>query len=596
LTGVRRRAYAWLMRALGAGVLVALVLQASAAPAEDGELDRSFGSGGVVLTPTAGTVSFDPAGGRAMVVQPDGRIVVAGFDANDLVVMRHLADGTPDPSFGVGGTLVTDPVGSDDDELLDMALQSDGRIVVVGWTHTGGLPHLVLARYDADGDLDATFGSGGLVVTPLGTGARGSMLALQSDGKIVVGITRTMGNDFAVARFASDGSLDTSFDGDGVLVFDLEANPLLYETPYSLLVQPDDKIVIGAWTQAGPGYVIRLAADGTLDSSFGTGGMKTLVDLVPSALALQPDGRLLVGGSLYGLFPGPPPGLARLLDDGTVDTGFAIGGFYYGIHIGAGEFRSIVVEPGGRIVAGGRRTTFDDDFLLARFESDGSLDAAFARCAVTITSLRDPGAYYADDHAYDVARLADGKILVAGGSDDRFALARYGTPALPACVAANSQRGKLVFKASRASISWRWQHTPTVPATFGDPLAATGYRFCIVDSADRPLVQATVPPATDLPQGWSTVSGGFKFGYPITVVPDGVTKMLLKASPATLGKVKLRMNTVPILDAGYLGLTEGPLVPPVTARLLRTDDDECFETVFSTPLGNTERAFRARSD
>jgi len=585
------------MRALGVGVVVALLVQWSVALAEDGELDPSFGTRGVVVTAVTGGM-FDPAGGRAMVVQPDGRILVAGFDLVDLVVMRYLTDGTLDPSFGVGGRVTTDPVGSVGDELHDMALQADGKIVVVGSTHTASLSHLVLARYDVDGDLDGTFGTGGTVVTSLGTGVSGRMLALQSDGKIVAAIWRGSSTDFALVRFASDGTLDTTFDGDGVLVFDLEVDPFLGETPESLLVQPDDKIVIGAFVEDGPGYVIRLEADGTLDSSFGTGGMKSLPELRPSALAAQPDGKLVVGGSLHGLFPGPPPGLLRLMADGTLDTSFA-GGGYYGVGIGAGVFRSIVVEPGGRIVAGGGRYTYDEDFLLARFESDGSLDTSFARCAVTITALDVPGFIFGSDTAYDVARLADGKIVVAGGSTTHFSVARYGSPALPACVAADSQRGKLVFKSPRAMLVWQWQHTPTLPAAFGDPLSPTGYRFCVLDAANGPLVQSTVPPATVLPLGWSPVSGGFRFGYPITVIPDGVTKMLLKAPPTALGKVKLRMGTdqgFAVLGDGYLGLVNLPLVPPVTARLLRTDDDGCFETVFSTPLGNTEHAFRARSD
>src|SRR5437870_3563768 len=166
-------------------LLSALLLVLSFAHSVDagpGDLDPSFGAGGQVLTDFGGG-----DGARALALQADGRIVVAGRSCPStwrFALARHDADGTLDPSFGGGGRVLTNFAGRD--EASALALQSDGKIVVAGFSGAGGRQDFAVARYNPDGSLDPSFGSGGRVLTDFGGDDEASALALQSDGKIVV--------------------------------------------------------------------------------------------------------------------------------------------------------------------------------------------------------------------------------------------------------------------------------------------------------------------------------------------------------------------------------------------------------------------------
>lgn len=185
----------------------------------NGSLDTTFDADGKVTT-NFGT-GADAA--NAVAVQPDGKIVAAGLvglgnNVYNFALARYNTDGTLDTTFDTDGK-VTTAIGSIDDRIYAIALQPNGKIVVAGFAYTGSSYDFALARYNTDGSLDATFGNGGKVTTPFGTGSDDAYaIALQPDGKIVAAGVATIagsGFDFALARYNIDGSLDTTFDGDG---------------------------------------------------------------------------------------------------------------------------------------------------------------------------------------------------------------------------------------------------------------------------------------------------------------------------------------------------------------------------------------------
>ena len=286
-----------------------------------GNLDPAFGNGGKVFT----HIGF---GDRvtSLAFQPDGKIIAAGasgnrgiFFASDFAIVRYNADGSLDTSFGAGGKVTTDFFDYED-YINAVALQTDGKIVVAGRARDGALAYFGLARYNRDGSLDSTFGSGGKVVTSFfGHGDDPHALAIQPDGKLVVAGTAfsassITGDDvpnanFGLARYNSDGSLDPTFGSVGKVSTDLGNDSGIT----AIAIQPDGKIVAGGNTSSRDTNtdfaLARYNEDGTLDSSFGSSGIVVtdfagLPDFV-DGLALQPDGKIVLAGEVY-----------RSLDDG----------------------------------------------------------------------------------------------------------------------------------------------------------------------------------------------------------------------------------------------------------------------------------------
>src|SRR5437870_871368 len=204
-------------------LLSALLLVLSFAHSVDagpGDLDPSFGTGGRVLTDFGGG-----DGARALALQADGRIVVAGSSsaggfALDFARARDNSDGSLDPSFGTGGRVLTDFGG--DDEARALALHADRKVVVAGCSDAGGRPDFALARYNDDGSHDSSFGTGGKVLTDFGGDDEASALVFQSDGKIVVaGFSDAGGFALAaLARYNPNGTLDASFGSGGRVLTD----------------------------------------------------------------------------------------------------------------------------------------------------------------------------------------------------------------------------------------------------------------------------------------------------------------------------------------------------------------------------------------
>jgi uncharacterized delta-60 repeat protein len=275
----------------------------------DGSLDGSFGSGGTTPPgfPTgyssAWALAFYPDGR----IVAGGGAGPSATAALDFALARYNANGSLDTSFGTGGRVTTDFSGNSD-FVYGVAVQPDGRVIAAGDSYKTvngeNLHDFVLARYNIDGSLDQTFGNGGRVITEFAGGEVAYGLALSGDGRVVAaGLTwggSTFGNNVALARYNASGNLDSTFGNAGKVItsfgrFNVEA--------HALAVQPDGRIVQAGYagTIGGDFAVARYNSDGSLDSSFGTGGKVTtdfaggLDDAV--SIAIQSDGNIVVAGS-----------------------------------------------------------------------------------------------------------------------------------------------------------------------------------------------------------------------------------------------------------------------------------------------------------
>ena len=293
-----------------------------------GALDRTFGSGGVVRTPAAaGTLG-------AVAVQADGRIVVAGGGPSgggapgNFVLARYDASGRPDTSFDRDGVAFTDfGLGA---VAVGLAIQRDGKIVAVGNARSAASRdalEFAVARYNADGSLDAGFGGDGRVTTPFTPVVDSAVdAAVQPDGRIVVGgyagYSFSLPNspqrpDYALARYNADGSLDASFDGDGKTTsagICAGSGPCLTG---DLALQTDGKILLAG------GQVARFDRDGSLDSAFGREG-RAAPDLHARSVLVQPDGKIVAAGGTAA--PRGDFAVARLLPSGQRDRSFGTAG------------------------------------------------------------------------------------------------------------------------------------------------------------------------------------------------------------------------------------------------------------------------------
>jgi uncharacterized delta-60 repeat protein len=388
----------------------------------DGSLDASFGIGGIVTTDIGGEFAF----ARAVRLQSDGKIILAGGNGNFWILVRYQPNGTLDGSFGIGGQVFTTPGQS----ALDLLIQpGDGKIVTAGLNSASLDADFALRRHHTDGSPDTSFDTDGQLLTDFAGGRdMGNAIAIQADGKLVV--AGSDADDFALARYLPNGSLDTSFDGDGRVTTDFFGQR---DAAQAIVLQADGKIIAAGFTRSSPGpqphdfALARYNPDGSLDTSFDGDG-RVITDFSGNidearAVALQADGKIIVAG-------GTNPfafGLARYNPDGSLDTSFDGDGKVVTIaEIGDGRAYSVVIQPGdGKIIAAG---SHGSDFGLLRYNPDGSLDTSFDGDGKVVTNF---GGF---DIAQAVTLQADGKIVAAGYSepsfpgesdDEDFALARY---------------------------------------------------------------------------------------------------------------------------------------------------------------------------
>jgi len=412
--------------------LTLLFVGVGAHPAQaSGSLDSSFGSDGKVIT-VFGT-SNESA--NSIAIQSNGKIVVAGSSSNgtnnEFTVTRYNTDGSLDSSFDSDGK-VTTTIGSNAD-AFSVAIQSDGKIVLAGNAIIGGRDEIAVARYNTDGSLDSSFDSDGKVTTTIGEADYAASVVVQSDGKIVVAGSSATGGDsnFALIRFNTDGSLDPSFDPAVTPIG--SAN----DEAYSVAIQSNGKIVVAGYSDNGAQRVFAVArynTDGSLDSSFNSDGKVTTAigsDDLAKSVAIQSDGKIVVAGSSSNGSDNDFA-LIRYNTDGSLDSSFASDGKVITVFGSSGEFaNSVALQSDGKIVvAGSSDNGAQRVFAVARYSADGSLDSSFDSDGKVTTAIGS------GDFAFSVAIQSDGKIVVVGssnnGSDDDFAILRYGQPAATA--------------------------------------------------------------------------------------------------------------------------------------------------------------------
>ena len=411
---------------------VMLLLQSTNSKAQDGSLDLLFDTDGKVTTAigTAGDVGYSIA------IQTDGKIVVAGEQQNgsnaDFALVRYNSDGSLDSGFSTDGKNTTD-FGGFNDNGLSVAIQIDGKIVVAGRSSNGIDYDFAVARYNTDGSLDNTFDTDGKVTTAIGNSDDwGTAIAIQTDGKILVA-GYAVGNsnyDFAAVRYNSNGSLDNTFNTDGKVTTDIAGNT---NTCSSVALQIDGKIVLAGSSDSGTDYdfaVIRYDTNGSLDNTFDTDGIVT-TDIGSSnddgfALAIQGDGKIIVVGvSSNG--GDDDFTLVRYNTNGSLDNTFDTDGKVV-TNIGSfSEDRglAVVLQSDGKILVAGDTEISNVDFAVVSYNTDGSLNTDFDTDGIVTTAIAGSD----DDRAFAIAIQSDGKIVVAGGSitgsNFDFSVARF---------------------------------------------------------------------------------------------------------------------------------------------------------------------------
>jgi uncharacterized delta-60 repeat protein len=377
-----------------------------------GELDPTFALRGLTLL--GGPTPIFP---RASALQSDGKILVVGTHggftgAEDFDLVRINPDGIPDGSFGSVGEVITDFGGQDYASAIDVG--NDGKIIVAGTAGLSFYPTqsilIAVARYNSDGSLDTSFGSTGKVLTAIGSDCHATAVAILPDHKILVAGTTNLGG-IALVRYNLDGSLDQSFGSGGEVVTPLVSGGSIL----SITSQQGGKIIlVGSFSfESGTAVMLRYGPSGGLDESFGVDGKAIpLADTISSvsSMMVQSDGSImLAGASGSSSFV-----VTRFQENGSPDTSFGINGSVRGTVTGTDGIRTIALESDGHIVAAGSVSIRNDsDFILTEFNADGSLDTRFGNAGTVVTDFGQPF-YESWDYPQTITLQPNGRILVVG--------------------------------------------------------------------------------------------------------------------------------------------------------------------------------------
>jgi uncharacterized delta-60 repeat protein len=404
-------------------------------PSTGGVLDPTFGSGGQVMT---SFTNYDDEA-RAVVAQPDGKIVIAGVTTaaksrtgSDFLVARYNADGSLDTGFGSGGHTVTD-FSKLNDRANAVALQPNtgGKILVAGYaTMPNGTADSALARYNANGTLDTTFGNKGKVTT-----ANGQIDSMVVDGSGRILVASVTNGDLTLARYTANGTLDTTFGSGGKLVTTLKVQG----DQIQMALQTDGRIVVTS-TESGPTtgstqfVTARFNTNGTLDSNYGTGGVVTThvgSDDNSGGVTIDGSGRILVAGWESGLDPDGVQRdgeyLLRYTPNGTLDGSFGTGGVVYLVNpSGLFDVRvaGVAVQADGQIVTGG---VFEDpagqysQISAIRVSTTGSLDIGYGTGGWAST----PVGAYGPTRALTLE--PDGRLVLVGDAQPANAVNNHPT-------------------------------------------------------------------------------------------------------------------------------------------------------------------------
>lgn len=397
------------------------------------ELDISFNGTGKVMTDVG--AGSDTA--YEVLVQPDHKIIAVGSaNTTYFVLARYNPNGSLDTTFGDNGKVITD---FDSNAIAEAAfaaaLQPDGKIIAAGFgaiIHPGPA-YFALARYNTDGSLDQSFGSGGKVSTSIVQNMhhiRG--VALAPDGKIVVAgdyFSNTWNTTQSlIVRYHPNGLPDNSFGSGGIVTDSRGFNQGDSNTPWSVAVQPDGKVVTGGSfspsvsVTGGDVTMVRYNENGAYDTSFGSGGRVLIpsptVSEVISSIALLSDGRIVAAGE-----SGQDFLVMRFNADGSPDVTFDGDGRVTTPVAGTSKARSVIVRPNGKIFVSGASFTAAQGFAAASYNTDGSLDTSFSGDGKLAFGFE--GAFATRAHGMAIDGL--GRIALGGVASDNFAVARLYT-------------------------------------------------------------------------------------------------------------------------------------------------------------------------
>ena len=448
-----------------------------------GSLDLSFGTGGKVVTSI--TNGADKAYGVA--IQADGKILVAGFSTSaitgkDFSLLRYNADGTLDATFGTNGIVNTDVQLGSEDEAFSIALQADGKIVLAGYSDNGSNKNAALCRYQTNGNLDSTFGNNGKVLTDFENNQQDEIRVVKIHpltGNIVVGGSSIISSSISkpvVARYLPNGSLDVSFDTDGIRL--LWITNLDYQYLYSvedIAVQPNGKITAVGWRDFtslswdADKWICRINSNGTVDNTFSNDGVNVYNGSFNGSdkafgLLLRPDNSILMAGAGF---------LSTLAYDFTLNEISADGSNVsnssntdFGTSNDDIAYALMEDANGKFIIAGTSSTNTASNFALTRKNADYTTDNSFGTSGKTTTTFNGNQI----NVCYDAALQADNKIIAVGFTGNDIAIARYlGTAqaqldAFQLTVPTN-QAGNQNF----ATLSFNWT----------DAFGATGYELVL---------------------------------------------------------------------------------------------------------------------
>lgn len=342
-----------------------------------GTFDNSFGTSGKVTT-SYGTEGFEAVSGA---LQSDGKIVVVGnaftnssLGYSQIAVVRYNSDGSLDTTLDTDGMTFTQVQNSNEDFAKSVKIQPDGKIVVGTQSKINSNGEFVLIRYNSDGSLDSSFGVNGIAISTLSSGNDYIYdIDLQSDGKIVEAgyMGGTSNDDLAVVRYNSDGSVDTSFANNGLFTYDFAS---AHNYVFGVAVSSDAKIILVGRYQNGATtspFVARLSSNGTFDTSFDTDGILIqTTDEQPRDVLLQSDNKIIVAGTSNLKF-----GVWKLNVDGTFDSTFGTNGKVETLVTSVYSLgNQAAIQPDGKLVVVG--STFGNPFMkygVIRYHNDAPL-------------------------------------------------------------------------------------------------------------------------------------------------------------------------------------------------------------------------------
>ncbi len=414
-----------------------------------GQIENRFGSRGILVSDFQ-SGSHDTAG--RIILESNGRILVSakshltGISHGDAIVAAYTRAGAQDEGFAERGIYRLDVGAASVDFGQNIAIQSDNKALVVAFSNAGGRGNDVfLLRYTESGLLDETFGSHGIVKMNIQTDDLASDIKIQADGKIVIAGTAFVDRsyDIFVARYLTTGQLDMSFGMNGIRTTDVN-DMNLNDGAASLALQADGKIIVAGGTHTGVNndlLVLRYTSQGALDPSFGINGIARLAVETSShefanAVAIQADGKIIAAGYVNGGSSNDML-LYRLTPEGQPDTTFHSNGVVRtSVGMTSNEIINAIVlgADGSLFVAGECDRNGNRDFMVAKYDGHGSLDANFGIEGMVITRVSEFGLGLTTPNTADLANdliiQGDGKLLAVGsaaggGIGYNVALVRY---------------------------------------------------------------------------------------------------------------------------------------------------------------------------